>query len=171
MSKEIKIKVSPVRKTPQSDIDDYIEESENMAVRRIPAVYSYPSKAGYFRPWRFTQAERSGTSKIFYAKTTRFRINLDVDQFNPDTLRVEVVGKNIEVEGQHNMVSDKLGMISRWMRRKYKVPPDVKLDSITHLMDKKSIVVINAERDLADSLPNLKQDIKDHGTAGTESQK
>lgn len=75
MSKEIRIKVSPVITSPRSDIDDFIDESENMAVKRIPAVYSYPSKAGYFRPWRFTQAERSGTSKIFYAKTTRFRVN------------------------------------------------------------------------------------------------
>ena len=76
------------------------------------------------------------------------RINLDVDQFNADSLRVEVVGKYIEVEGQHNLITDKLGMITRWMRRKYKVPPDVKLDTITHLLDKKGIIIINAERNL-----------------------
>lgn len=71
-----------------------------------------------------------------------------MDQFNPDTLRIEVVGQNIEVEGQHNMVNDRLGMISKWMRRKYKIPPDVKLDTVTHQMDKKGIIIISAERDL-----------------------
>lgn len=43
--------------------------------KRLPAVYSNPSLAGYLRPWRFLPAERSGTSKVTYAKTSRFEVN------------------------------------------------------------------------------------------------
>lgn len=43
--------------------------------KRLPAVYSNPSLAGYLRPWRFLPAERSGTSKITYAKTSKFQVN------------------------------------------------------------------------------------------------
>lgn len=73
MPREIKIEVSPVITGPSDQTIEF--DTDNMTVKRIPAVYSNPSKAGYFRPWRFTQAERSGTSKIFYAKTTRFRVS------------------------------------------------------------------------------------------------
>lgn len=73
---------------------------------------------------------------------------LDVDQFNLEHLRVEVVGNFIEVEGQQEMINDKLGSISRWMKRKYKVPPDVKLDTVNSVMRNKVTIAINAERNL-----------------------
>ncbi|KAK7603013.1 hypothetical protein V9T40_003012 [Parthenolecanium corni] len=149
MSREIKIEVSPVITGPSDPTVEF--DDENITVKRIPAVYSNPSKAGYFRPWRFTQAERSGTSKIFYAKTTKFRIILDVGQFGQD-LKIDVVGSQIEVEANHEMVPDKLGEASRWMKRKYKVPPDVKLDTVTSQLKAKGSLIINAERDLEDSL-------------------
>lgn len=76
MSRKIEIEVSPVITGPKDQGVEF--DAESMTVKRIPAVYSNPSKAGYFRPWRFTQAERSGTSKIFYAKTTRFRVSYTV---------------------------------------------------------------------------------------------
>lgn len=70
MSREIKVQVSP----SGHFIPEYGKENESVTVKRIPTVYSNPSKAGYFRPWRFTQAERSGKSQILYAKTTKFRV-------------------------------------------------------------------------------------------------
>lgn len=66
-------------------------------------------------------------------------------------MQINVVGSDIEVEANHEMVEDKLGEISRWMKRKYKVPPDVKMDTVTNQLREKGSLVINAERDLVSS--------------------
>lgn len=75
------------------------------------------------------------------------QIILDVGQFGQD-LKIDVVGSQIEVEANHEMVPDKLGEASRWMKRKYKVPPDVKLDTVTSQLKAKGSLIINAERNL-----------------------
>lgn len=82
LPREIRVEVSPAIEASNALGAETSAESESMAARRIPPVYSQPSHAGYFRPWRFTHAEKSGTSRICYSKTTKFRVKQTSARFS-----------------------------------------------------------------------------------------
>lgn len=99
--------------------------------RALEPKYSNPSIAGYYRPWRFLDKKHSGISRVFYARSREFRIALDVSQFPHENVVVKLVGDQIVIEAQHPTIVDHLGRISREFVRKYKTPPDLKLETIT----------------------------------------
>lgn len=72
---------------------------------------------------------------------------LDITQFISN-VQINVIDRVIEIEGSHDTMKDKLGQISRWMKRKYKIPPDVKLDTLTTLIRNNETLILNAERNL-----------------------
>ncbi|KAK7605180.1 hypothetical protein V9T40_007038 [Parthenolecanium corni] len=114
--------------------------------RALEPKFSNPSIAGYYRPWRFIDKKRSGVSRVFYARSREFRIALDVSQFAHDDVVVKLAGDKIVIEAQHPTMSDYLGRISRELVRKYKTPPDLKLNTITGKY-KRGFLILWADRD------------------------
>jgi crystallin alpha B len=53
------------------------------------------------------------------------QVNLDVQQFKPEELKVRVVDDYLVVEAKHEERSDEHGFISRQFTRRYKLPEDV----------------------------------------------
>lgn len=50
----------------------FLSQTAKKAVISVPAVQANPGRAGYYRPWRFIPAEKSGTSRIVeYANTSK----------------------------------------------------------------------------------------------------
>ncbi|KAK9502217.1 hypothetical protein O3M35_011026 [Rhynocoris fuscipes] len=90
----------------------------------MSSLMSAPLRCGYLRPWRNLSAGDSGVSTI-ESNSKEFKVNLDVQQFKPEELKVKVVDDYIVVEGKHEERSDQHGFISRQFTRRYKVPEDV----------------------------------------------
>lgn len=108
---------------------------------------SYASIAGYDRPWRFIEKKRSGISQIFYARWRDFRIILDVTQFAPENIVVNIVGDVIVIEAHQPLMDDYLGRAKRQLVRKYKTPPDLKLNTVTGRY-KGGFLTLHGERNL-----------------------
>lgn len=138
-------------KEPDNDVAaDWPSVSDEQYIfsygRALEPKFSNPSIAGYYRPWRFIDKKRSGVSRVFYARSRDFRIALDVSQFSHENVVVKLVGDKIVVEAQHPTTEDYLGRINRELVRKYKTPPDLKLNSITGKY-KRGFLILWGDRD------------------------
>lgn len=66
----------------------------------------------------------------------KFAVEVNVAQFRPEELSVNVRDKDLVVEGHHEERSDRHGRIERHFIRKYSIPDDVNPESIeSHLSD------------------------------------
>ncbi|KHN74490.1 Small heat shock protein OV25-1 [Toxocara canis] len=67
----------------------------------------------------------------------KFAVQVDVTQFRPNELTVNVRDRELVVEGHHEERSDGSGKIERHFIRKYTLPEDAQLDTLeSHLSDK-----------------------------------
>lgn len=67
----------------------------------------------------------------------KFEVDIDVTQFHPEELTVNLHEKELVVEGHHEERSDEAGRIERHFVRKYTIPEDINPESIeSHLSDK-----------------------------------
>lgn len=67
----------------------------------------------------------------------KFAVEVDVTQFRPDELTVNLRDRELVVEGHHEERADSSGKIERHFIRKYTLPEDAQLDSLeSHLSDK-----------------------------------
>lgn len=109
--------------------------------RTLDPKFSNPSIAGYYRPWRFLDKRKSGISKILYANSNEFRITVDISQFPPENVSVNVENNLIMIKAHHPVIIDYLGKVSRSFVRKYKTPSDVKLNSMTGKLKRGTLIL------------------------------
>lgn len=109
-----------------------------------------PVRSGYLRPWRNLASGDSGVSSIQSDKN-EFRVNLDVQQFKPDELKVKVADGFIVVEGKHEERSDQHGFISRQFTRRYKIPEDVDENALASNLSSDGVLTLKAPKK---ALPN-----------------
>jgi crystallin alpha B len=76
----------------------------------------------------------------------RFEVKMDVQQFAPEELNVKMVDKFVIVEAKHEERPDEHGFIARHFVRKYAVPDDVKLDTITCNLSSDGVLELSAPR-------------------------
>ena len=104
-----------------------------------------PFRTGYLRPWRNLSAGESGVSSI-QSDRNEFKINLDVQQFKPEELKVKISEGYVVVEGKHEERSDQHGYISRQFIRRYKVPEDVDEPSIVSSLSSDGVLTLKAPK-------------------------
>ncbi|XP_014253812.1 alpha-crystallin A chain-like [Cimex lectularius] len=104
-----------------------------------------PLRCGYVRPWRNLLAGDSGLSSIVSNKD-EFKVNLDVQQFKPDELKVKVENDMIVVDGKHEERSDEHGFISRQFTRKYRIPKDVDLNALKSNLSSDGVLSLQAPK-------------------------
>ncbi|XP_014282165.1 protein lethal(2)essential for life isoform X2 [Halyomorpha halys] len=104
-----------------------------------------PLRTGYLRPWRNVNVAESGVSSIQSDKN-EFRVNLDVQQFKPEELKVKIADGFIIVEGKHEERSDQHGFVSRQFVRRYKVPEDVEDSSIASSLSSDGVLTLRAPK-------------------------
>ncbi|CAH1398830.1 unnamed protein product [Nezara viridula] len=87
----------------------------------------------------------SGISTISSDKS-EFKINLDVQQFKPDELKVKVVDDYLVIEGKHEERSDEHGFITRQFTRRYKIPQDVDQSAIESNLSTDGVLTLKAKK-------------------------
>lgn len=72
----------------------------------------------------------------------KFAVEMDVSQFHPEELSVNLNDRELVVEGHHEERNDEVGKIERHFIRKYLLPEDAQLDSLeSHLSDRGHLTV------------------------------
>ncbi|XP_019877800.1 protein lethal(2)essential for life-like [Aethina tumida] len=100
--------------------------------------------AGYMRPWRSAASHLDEGSTIQFGKD-KFNVNLDVQQFKPEEIKVKVVGDNtLMVEAKHEEKEDEHGFISRHFVRKYVVPKNYDISQISSKLSSDGVLSISA---------------------------
>ncbi|KAK9510783.1 hypothetical protein O3M35_005495 [Rhynocoris fuscipes] len=115
------------------------------ALTPMSTLMSVPLRCGYLRPWRNIAASDSGVSTI-ESNSKEFKINLDVQQFKPEELKVKVVDDYIVVEGKHEERSDQHGFISRQFTRRYKLPDNVDKGKLVSNLSSDGVLSLQAPK-------------------------
>lgn len=97
----------------------------------------------YYRPWR---VQSQDTGSTVHCDKDNFRVNLDVQQFTPEEIKVKVVDNCVTVEAKHEEKEDEHGYISRHFVRRYVLPKEYKVDQITSSLSSDGVLTISAPR-------------------------
>ncbi|KAJ8973024.1 hypothetical protein NQ317_012629 [Molorchus minor] len=112
-----------------------------------------------------------------------FRVNIDVQQFSPDEIKVKSVNDEVIVECQHEEKPDEHGYISRHFIRKYKVPKGYEISKCVSKLSSDGILTITApkiEKNKKTEIeipvtftnqPSIKSTAKDSGISKDENTK
>nr|CAD7199475.1 unnamed protein product [Timema douglasi] len=73
-------------------------------------------------------------------------VNLDVQQFKPEEIKVKTVDNYIVVEGKHEERKDEHGFISREFQRRYLLPEGVDPQAVTSTLSSDGILSIAAPK-------------------------
>ncbi|KHN80468.1 Small heat shock protein OV25-1 [Toxocara canis] len=76
----------------------------------------------------------------------KFAVEMDVSQFHPEELKVNVRENELVVEGHHEERSDAHGSIERHFVRKYTIPKDTHLESLVSHLSDKGILTVTAPK-------------------------
>ncbi|VDK47097.1 unnamed protein product [Anisakis simplex] len=76
----------------------------------------------------------------------KFAVEMDVSQFHPEELSVNVRENELVVEGHHEERNDAHGSIERHFVRKYIIPKDTHLDAIVSHISDKGILSVTAPK-------------------------
>ncbi|KHN74497.1 Small heat shock protein OV25-1 [Toxocara canis] len=76
----------------------------------------------------------------------KFNVEIDVTQFRPEELSVNIRDHELIVEGHHEEKSDESGKIERHFIRKYTLPNDAQLDTIESHISDKGILSVGAKK-------------------------
>ncbi|CAH1390507.1 unnamed protein product [Nezara viridula] len=102
-----------------------------------------PMRSGYLRPWRNLAVDDSGVSSI-QADKHGLQVNLDVQQFKPEELKVSVIDGYIVVDGKHEERSDEHGFVSRQFTRRYKIPDNVDEAALESKLSSDGVLTLKA---------------------------
>lgn len=93
-------------------------------------------------------------------KDDGFHVNVDVQQFKPEELSVQVLKDEgfVVVEGSHEERPDEHGYIKRQFTRRYKLPANVDPDTVTSRLSPDGVLLVSAPR--KDALPAPKSNVR-----------
>lgn len=114
-------------------------------LRPMNTLMPMPLRCGYLRPWRSLAAPDSGVSSI-QINENEFVINLDVQQFKPEELKVRVSDGYVIVNGKHEERSDEHGFVSRQFTRKYKIPENIDESSLSSNLSSDGVLTVKAPK-------------------------
>jgi len=79
-------------------------------------------------------------------------VNLDVQQFKPDEVKVKTVGNFIEIEGKHGEKEDEHGSVSRHFVRRYMIPMNAQPEDVQCHMSSDGVLQVQVARDTVHKL-------------------
>ncbi|XP_050425425.1 alpha-crystallin A chain-like [Adelges cooleyi] len=125
-----------------------------LAQRDLMPLFS--SRLYHRNPLSLTPANRSGLSRV-QNDHKYFKVNLDVQQFQPEQLSVKVDDDGyVVVHGEHEERSDEHGYVSRRFTRRYKVPENVDPNAITSQLSSDGVLSIGAPKKTFDEKKNTR---------------
>lgn len=75
-----------------------------------------------------------------------FQVNLDVQQFKPEELKVKVVDNCVVIEGKHEERSDEHGFVSRQFTRRYQLPDNVDMQALQSSLSSDGVLQLCAPK-------------------------
>ena len=103
------------------------------------------SPVGYIRPWATANSPRDTGSTITCDKD-KFQVNLDVQHFSPEEIKVKINDDVVTVEGEHEEKRDEHGFVSRKFVRKYVVPEGHDVDKVESRLSSDGVLTITAPK-------------------------
>ncbi|GMR46331.1 hypothetical protein PMAYCL1PPCAC_16526 [Pristionchus mayeri] len=76
----------------------------------------------------------------------KFEVDLDAQYFTPQEIKVQVIGRILDIHFEHNLKQDKLGDVSRQVTRSYKLPEDVDEKSVKSALKGSTLVITAAKK-------------------------
>lgn len=128
------------------DLLNTIPSSDEMVVYR-------PGRRSFRRRYR-PYSRRSHGNSIVDSDKDKFKVTLDVQQFEPNEISVKVVDKNIIVEAKHEEKEDQHGWISRQFLRKYTIPNQCDVDKVETFLSSDGVLSITAPKKQDQIEPN-----------------
>uniref|UniRef100_A0A914R2D1 SHSP domain-containing protein n=1 Tax=Parascaris equorum TaxID=6256 RepID=A0A914R2D1_PAREQ len=77
---------------------------------------------------------------------SHFTVELNVSQFHPDELSVNVVGKGLVVEGHHQEREDNGGFVERHFVRKYFLPKNAKPEELISKLSEDGVLSVTVPK-------------------------
>ncbi|XP_015609635.1 protein lethal(2)essential for life [Cephus cinctus] len=108
-------------------------------IPRCPSV-------GYHRSCCGPIIQPKGGFSTVKADKNKFEVNLDVQQFTPEEIKVKVVDKSVIVEGKHKEKQDEHGWISREFIRKYLIPEQCDIEQVASKLSSDGVLSITVPR-------------------------
>ncbi|CAJ0935620.1 unnamed protein product, partial [Mesorhabditis belari] len=76
----------------------------------------------------------------------RYSVTLDVHEFNPSDLKVQTKGRKIVVEGKHLEAENRFGSVTKFFKRKFKLPKECELSSVESRLSPQGILCIETKK-------------------------
>lgn len=102
---------------------------------------------GYRRPWTIVghaPRDLAEKKKDFYFGKYGFQACVDVNYFKPTEITVKIVDQTVAVEGKHEERDDGYGVIERHFVRKYTLPEDYDMDTLTSVLSSDGVLTLKA---------------------------
>ncbi|GMR42582.1 hypothetical protein PMAYCL1PPCAC_12777, partial [Pristionchus mayeri] len=108
------------------------------------------SNRSVFPYWRNVPAEHSfnlgATLGEIENSSEKFAVSVDVSHFKPDEIKVNFMGNELTIEGNHEEKNDECGTIQRSFVRNYILPDDSNLESLRSTLSDKGHLTIEAPK-------------------------
>lgn len=124
-------------------MDRYIRHLLNEAISNTVASQSHWFNHPTMEPYKAQQT----LGKVI-DNSEKFEVDMNVSQFAPEDLSVNLNGRDIVVEGHHKERSDEYGTIERHFVRKYRMPENTNLEKIESHLAKDGVLSIMAPKDV-----------------------
>lgn len=109
--------------------------------------------AFYDHPWSrqlplevMRRYHHGGLRKCPVKTSDDFHITIDVKSFKPEEISVKVKERDIIVEGKHEERADEFGFVSRQFTRRYILPEDYDIDTVSSYLSADGKMIIKASK-------------------------
>ncbi|VDL77496.1 unnamed protein product [Nippostrongylus brasiliensis] len=75
-----------------------------------------------------------------------YAVSVDVSQFEPEELTVNIIDNTLTIEGKHAEKTDRFGQVERHFLRKYELPSTVKAEEVKSELSKEGVLTVRYHR-------------------------
>ncbi|CAI4229788.1 unnamed protein product [Auanema sp. JU1783] len=108
--------------------------------------FDRPFQRPYWNDHSMLTAHKIGEAQDVIDNEREYTVSVDVSQFEPEELKVNIVDDKLVIEGKHEEKSDKYGTVERHFVRKYQLPPFVKAEEIKSDLSKEGVLTVRYDK-------------------------
>lgn len=108
--------------------------------------FDRPLHRPYWMDQTMLTGHRIGEGVDVIDNDKEYSVSVDVSQFEPEELTVNIVDNTLTIEGKHDEKTDKFGKVERHFLRKYDLPSTVKADEVKSELSKEGILTVKYHR-------------------------
>ncbi|CAD6196057.1 unnamed protein product [Caenorhabditis auriculariae] len=109
-----------------------------------------PLDRSFIRPYWADQSmltgHRVGDAIDVVDNQNEYTVSVDVSQFEPEELKVNIADNQLVIEGKHAEKTDKFGQVERHFVRKYNLPPGVKAEDVKSELSREGVLTVKYDK-------------------------